>query len=305
MNEDTQKSNTEERSIPGIRTYGSDMADAIRTNEASVIKIALAEQKKRERESLYSVAEGTKTSRVFLVIGGVVLIVVAILGILFAIEQKNIKSLPPEIKKEFPTIVSYDETQFADTTPITGKATISDGITKDISDHTKVGTVRALFLTKIIDGTPHILTREEFMSLLEMRVPESLASSLARPYMIGTYSLPERDEQGNTFGKQHLFMIFQTSDFNQTYASMLEWEKTMLDDMFLLFRIDTSDRQIFETQFKDTLIANRDARVLVAPKGTPVLYYMFLDKETFIITDTQETIKEIGSRLLTKNTKPL
>ena len=35
-----------------LRTYTSDMADMVRTNEASVIKIALAEKNKREQEEL-------------------------------------------------------------------------------------------------------------------------------------------------------------------------------------------------------------------------------------------------------------
>ncbi len=304
MDEKTPQQSTE-HTTPGIRTYGSDMADAIRTNEASVIKIALAEQKKREREALTQVAQGTKTSRVFLTLGGLMFIVAAILGVSFVVQQKTKKSLPQEIIRNLPAIVSYDETLFADVTPITGRATIADGINKEISDQAKIGSIRSLFLTKLVSGTPKVITIQELIGLLEMRIPESLLSSLAQTYMIGTYALPETDETGKLYGKQHLFLLFQTTNYNQTYASLLEWEKTILDDMFLLFKIDISDRKIFETQFKDTLIANKDARVLEKPNGTPALYYMFLDKETFIITDTKETLREIGLRLITKNTKPL
>lgn len=94
MDEKTPQQSTE-HGTPGIRTYGSDMADAIRTNEASVIKIALAEQKKREREALTQVAQGTKTSRVFLTLGGLMFIVAAILGVSFVVQQKNKKNHSP------------------------------------------------------------------------------------------------------------------------------------------------------------------------------------------------------------------
>ena len=39
------------KELKTLRTYTSDMADAVRENEASVIKIALAEKEKRERDA--------------------------------------------------------------------------------------------------------------------------------------------------------------------------------------------------------------------------------------------------------------
>jgi len=61
--EEKEKKPNYNRDSKVLRTYTSDMADAIRTDEVSVIKIALAEKEKRDREAMYQKAEGTKTSK--------------------------------------------------------------------------------------------------------------------------------------------------------------------------------------------------------------------------------------------------
>ena len=47
---DENKPQQNDTDIKVLRTYTSDMADVVRTNEMSVIKIALAEKEKREKE---------------------------------------------------------------------------------------------------------------------------------------------------------------------------------------------------------------------------------------------------------------
>ncbi len=107
--------------------------------------------------------------------------------------------------------------------------------------------------------------------------------------------------------KPHLFFLFQTKDYNQSYAGMLNWEKTLFDDFFVLFNIDISGdhNSLFEKQWKDIILNNKDARVLYDIDGKSVLYYMFINKNTFIITDSEDTIKEASLRLLIKDVKPL
>ena len=94
--------------LKNIRTYMSDMADTVRQNEISVIKVALAEQNKHEREDLYRKVEGTPVKKVFWFVGGLVLIAGAIYGSYFLLKQKQIKDIPQQIVKE-EAIISYDE----------------------------------------------------------------------------------------------------------------------------------------------------------------------------------------------------
>ncbi len=298
---DENKNQPIKENIKTIHTYSSDMADAVRINEASVIKIALAEQAKKEREALYKKAEGSNGSKVLMLLGGLILIGAAIGGAYYFANKKKIENTPVETKKNIEALISYDDQAFLDMTSATSAIDAANIIQTEVKKEGKAGQIKSLFLTHTITGKPELVGLENFISLIRITAPSSLIRSLTDEYMVGTY-------QGvGTGARSHLFLVFQTKDYNQSYAGMLGWERTMFDDLFTLFNIDITENRtdIFETPWKDTLINNKDARVLYDKKGTPLLYYIFFTKDAFIITDDENTIKEVGGRLLTKQIKPL
>lgn len=284
-----------------LRTYSSDMADAVRENEASVIKIALAEQKKHENEDIYRAAEGSNTKKIILVLGGIIFIVLAVIGIYFVVNKNTTDNQPAQILKNIETIISYDDSSFVDLSNASGKEDVANLMKTEVEKVGKPGSIRSIFLTTINNGKPELIQTSGFLSLINTSASGSLVRSLSENYMIGTYT-------SNINGsKPHLFLIFQTNDYNQAFIGMLDWEKTMLDDMFTLFHIDISGNRntLFESKFKDIFINNKDARALYDNDGKEVLYYLFVNKNTFVITDNQSVVKEIVSRLFTKNIKPL
>src|SRR3989344_235299 len=113
---DEDKTQPTDKKLKVLRTYTSDMAEAVRTNEMSVIKIALAEKDKREQEELYKKAEGSKFSRVLFIIGGIILISFAIYGSYFLIEQKKTKEIPKSTITNVESFISYDSKSYIDTT---------------------------------------------------------------------------------------------------------------------------------------------------------------------------------------------
>ena len=82
----------------------------------------------------------------------------------------------------------------------------------------------------------------------------------------------------------HLFLIFQITDYNLAYASMLGWEKTMIGDLFTLFNIEVTgdNKELLEKPWRDTIINNRDVRVLYNREEKGILYYLFVDKNNFV-----------------------
>lgn len=297
---DENKKNFDDKSIKVLRTYTSDMADAIKTNEASVIKIALAEKTKREQEAIYEKAEGTGFSKTILVIGGIILILAAIGGSYYLIQKKKEKETPPPIVTSIETFIAYDSYTNVDVTNATNVSELSEIIKK--IPQTNSGLIKALFLIRKTNGVSEILTTKDFLSLIRVTAPGAFTRSLADKYLIGRYS-----NQKSVNEEATIFLIFQTNDYNQTYASLLEWEKTMLRDLFTLFNININgvDNSLFEKQWKDIIINNRDARVLYGENGEGILYYLFVNKNNFIITNNIEAMREVVSRLIIKNTKPL
>lgn len=296
--DENKPQNNIDPNIKTIHTYTSDMADAIRENETSVIKIALAEKDKREREEVYKEAEGTGTSKFFLFLGGIILIGGAIIGSYFFLRksQSTVSTLPQIKSAE--TVISYDDKVYIDMTDKKSQSDLRDSIKTDVEKSGKPGTIKSIFLTQKVGDIDEALSLNDFMSLMKTEVPSPLVRTLDERYMLGTYSAVDG---------AHLFLIFKIKDYNQAYAAMLEWEKTLLSDMFVLFNIDIGDDKntLFEKPWRDVIINNKDARILYRRDGSNILYYIFPDKNTFIITDSQDVIKEISTRLLSKITKPL
>jgi RNA-binding protein YhbY len=297
---DENKKQLNEKDIKVLRTYTSDMADAIRDNEASVIKIALAEKDKREREVVYEQAEGTTTSKTFYVIGGIILIVCALVGSYFLFQKKKINDTPQPIINNIDTFISYDSQIHIDVTNATNSKELIETIDKDLTKNQ--GLIKGLFLEKKVNNLTELITSNNLFTIIDASIPGTLARSLADNFLIGKYFKKNNEPA--------LFLIFQINNYTQAYASTLEWEKTMLKDLFVLFKIDTpmvdgKENPIFEKQWKDVIINNRDARVLYGENGEGILYYVFVNKDKLLITNNIEAMKEVIARLITKNTKPL
>ncbi|MDE2030659.1 MAG: hypothetical protein KGI58_00130 [Patescibacteria group bacterium] len=307
MDENKKQFNIDRDSdIKNIRTYTSDMAEAIRENETSVIKIALAEKDRREREEMYKKASGTKASKILLLLGGIVLIIGAIVGSYLLYKKNKVINAPQVIKVENKDIISYDDKVFVDVMGDTNQSDLFSSIKNDIVTPGKPGSIKAIFLTQKVGGIDQTLSIDNFMSLMNTEAPAPLLRTLDKSYMIGTYTDTDQSTY-NTPLKTHLFLILTIKDYNQAYASMLEWEKTMLNDLFILFNIDISGNRsnLLDKQWKDIIVNNKNARILYDTYGNDVLYYMFTNTNNIIITDSQSTINEINSRLLNNNTKPL
>lgn len=296
------KIQTNEEDIKVLRTYSSDMADIIRNNEASVIKIALAEKEKKDKEKVLEQAEGTKTSKTLFVFGGIILIIGAIVGSYFLFQKKKELTTPVPLVSNLDTFISYDSNLYLDVTNATSVSDLSEILKKEQT--TNSGLIKALFLTKKVNNVPQLLTSQNFLSLIKSSAPGTLIRTLSDKYLLGKYTSPNSISNKD---KTFVFLIFQTTNYNQTYASMLEWEKTMLKDLFPIFNLNLPDmnNSIFEKPWQDIIINNRDARVLYGENNEAILYYVFVNKNNLIISNNIEAMKEIISRIIIKNAKPL
>jgi len=292
-----KKTQLNDKDIKVLRTYTSDMAEAIRDNEMSVIKVALAEKEKREREEVYKEAEGTKTSKIFLTMGGILLIIMAIIGSMYLISKK--KEVPIKTVAEVETFVAYDSYEYIDTT---GMLNI-DGLVTKIKSLTSqnTGLVKVLFPTETITDKSQLLTTQKFFSLFRINAPGALVRSLSDKYLVGQYF----DKENLTNEKYKMFLIFQTDNYNQTYASMLDWEKTMSKDLSMMFNLNTEETTINNQSWKDLVLNNKDVRVLYGQGGEESLYYVFANKNKLIITNDINVLRAITAKLLAKNNQEL
>jgi len=304
MAENNPQTNNTSGEVKTIHTYLTDMAETVRDNEISVIKIALAEQNKHEKEDLYKKAEGTSLTKTLLILGGIILIAGSMAGVYFVMQKNKAINAPVVIQDtNTNTIISSDNQAKIDVTSVISNSDLVSLIKTEAEKVEKPGSIKNIILEKTTGTNSEALITADMFSTMNLTAPSSLIRSLGDQYMIGTYTPTESSV--NT--KPHLFMLLQVNDYNLVYAGMLQWEKSMLNDFYGYYGVDISgDRSaLLQKEFKDIILNNKDARILYDNFGTEILYYIFVDKNNLIITDSQDTIKEISARILTNKTQPL
>jgi hypothetical protein len=98
---------------------------------------------------------------------------------------------------------------------------------------------------------------------------------------------------GSTDGQP--FLLLKTKDFDTAFAGILGWERSLSGDLAPLFGVPVvssfdptarTDTQLREAFFKDEIVSNKNARVLLDEKGKERIVYAFVDRNTLVITTT-------------------
>lgn len=296
MEEKNEQSKNENK-IKTIRTFSSDMAEAVRQNEISVIKIAMAEKDRREQEIEQKKNGNSKFAKVLFFIGGILLIGVTAFGAYYFLNLKKQKEvLVVKEKPRIETFINYDNAIMIDTDKINNLMSLTSSIHSKIKDE-KPG-INAIFFTNKGDEDEDVfMNKDQMLSLIKSTAPESLTRSMTNKFLFGKY------KDGNSMTTSSAFLIFEISDYNLAYASMLDWEKSIFNDLFILFdiSISDSDSSLFEKDWKDVIVNNKDARVLYGEDGEGILYYSFVNKNTLVITEKADSLKSIITSILIKN----
>lgn len=286
----SKDTHTETKISPkSIRTYQSDMADAVRMNEGSVIKIAVAEQERKAREQQVEI----KTERV----GNLF----AVGSILFAVLAAGVLGYAVISTREKEVVVTG--------TPLNQSLIINDGtstlvlsgknkqeIAKEFyqtasASREKKGSVLNIKILNEDSTLAKIPTAKEFLTSLETATPGAFFRSLGDEFMAGSVMLDEKSSP---------FIILKPTSFEYAYSGMLSWEKKMVDDFFILYDINVSgdNAYLLSKPFQDTILKNQDARVLYDSSGQVVMLYLFVNNDDLIIIAKDEgAVIEILNRL--------
>lgn len=269
-----------------LRTYQGDMADALREQQGSVIKIAMAEQKKKDEEQVILSPTSRKN------IGFIFLSVIALLlGASIFVYLHFFKKEEVIIVDRAPTISSLvfaEHTEAIPTEDLLTRKQFGEKIANHVSATVREPGLTNLVLTVPTDTGTRLLTTEEILTKLESSAPTAFIRSLASEFMLGIHT---------SSTNAHPFLIFTGDSYEAALAGMLAWETMLFDATYSLFAVPIEGTELFEKDFQDIIIDNRDGRVLRKVTGEPVLMYVFLNTETIIITDNIATVREIIDRL--------
>jgi len=287
-----------------IRTYKSDVEETVASSHLSSVNIALAENKRMMERMKEEKETGKKDKKnyviilvsFFLVILGVLAVVVPI----FFVNQKYAPATTT-VTRTSPIITpdSTEDLNLEDLDQTRIAKTLSERV-----DQTsiRVGTIRGMYLTeKNLDDTRSVVDINKFINLLNFNIPQILVRTLKPDYLFGMH---------NFIGNQK-FLILKVGSYENAYSGMLAWEVDLWKNFKGLFGLVDPDSLLATTtdvfaedikSFQDIVIKNKDCRVTKDNSGSILLLYCIPDKETIVITTSQDTFKEILLRMTSKQT---
>lgn len=309
-----------------LRTYHGDVAEAVKNQQASVFKIALAESKKRNRDGLATTVAETQKKNALYVFLSAVLILAGISAFVYLFYFAALRSVhvPPDPLKQY--MLAADAEERLD---ITGKApgAALSALKDSLAAKSANGRIEVVQPIEMIpnedpkkDPVAALIDAKRFFGMVGGAVPAQLIRSLQNDFILGI-----RGVQGG-----EPFMILKTTSFDIAFGGMLNWEDTMAEDLeaFLPFPpvapsvaapIATSTATTTATTtpqqpapqeenlifgFTDLIVANRDTRIQKNSDGSTKLIYTFNDKSTIVIATSIETLRELLPRVAAPATQP-
>lgn len=292
-----------------VRTYKSDAEEAIKMEKMSSVSIAIAEEKKkRQYEPIEPSADSPKSKKVLVFIISLFFVFGGIGAFNFNYIKEKINTPPtPKKELEIKSIITADSSVEINLSELDKKdigSSLSEIInTTDLNSNS----IKNIYITKNIiengNKTKKIATPREFLPLLSSKIPDILFRSLSSEYMLGAHS-----QDGN-----QPFVILKTDSYENGFAGMLSWEKSIAGDLNAIFPrsvalsaqegTTTTDQILsYEKDFEDVLVNNKDTRALRDENSDIFLIYSLPDKETIIIASNIYTIAELFDRIIRSRT---
>lgn len=231
---------------PVIRTYESDVADAIQKKKASVVTMALAESRRSAEAA--RLTRGAKDSAPAVRYGVGIFKIILILIFLGAGALGSyylyLKSpLAPPIEKPrasnlVPSIITPDSQTFIDVDGLD-----EDGLLRAIrKEKAKIigrgGGMSEIVFVKTETGAngevKKVVGSGDMLTQAGVLIPDIILRSLGDRWMFGYMSV---GDGGNEVNRQMPFIMATNTFFQNAFAGMLRWESDMVDDLAALFEI--------------------------------------------------------------------
>jgi hypothetical protein len=125
---------------------------------------------------------------------------------------------------------------------------------------------------------------------LGLKLPTDLNPYWEDRFMLGLF---------NSGGRNVRFLILTNRFYEKIYAGLLDWEKTGLPETLLpILTSNPGTKTSWDDSFSDSLVRNKDVRILKNQAGETILFYGFLDREHLVFTTSQEAFLEVYKRFI-------
>ncbi len=302
-----------------FHSYSTDFKDTVSATGASSFSVLAAEQDAK-RSSQPPVPQKRVGRGLLPVIAGVVLIVVAD-GVAYAgYLYLGARTPVPAITLSVPSLIFADEYK-----QVEGQGDELQRALAIVADGPLVtGNALVTYIAQPATGQPGVLAGTPapggyLVKSLALPAPDLLLRNITEDSTVGVI------HEG---GETRAFFALRVSSYERTFAGMLTWEPLMMRDLGLLYPLYPEDvieepvvdlsasttpkvasttprivpaPAVSRGRFEDTVVANRDVRILRDTRGRSLLLYGYADKETLVIARNEASFAALITRLAAKN----
>ncbi len=278
-----------------VQTLAEDMAKVIQTNESGTIKKIIQEQEELEAEKKNLNPESSRNKTFMLL--SIVLIVLSVSTLIILIYYRNsifTVSVPP---RPIPLIFS-DQMKSLEVGGLT-KDKITQSVLNEIkASEIKTGGVENTYLTE----NKNVLGFRRFLTLIKANLDQTKLTFVDDNFFFGIFN--KSGKVASPDGK-YLFILLKDRSFADVFDPLRSWEGKIFSDLHGFFGVDINadTNYLLTKNFEDGFLGNKNARILRDKDGNIVMAYIFTDETSVLITNNEDTVKEIILRLASSKVK--
>ena len=282
-----QKNNIDNRII---ETYAEDMAKVIEDEGGALVKKIIHGEEKHEKEK-ENLSPESKRNKLFMLVG--ILLIVFSQGALFYFFLVMERNRPVNVALQFSPIIFHDQSVFIEI-PGLNKDEIKQVVLNHVdATEVKSGGVEGIYLTE----NKKVIGLRRFVAKIESNfVPGDNTLLVRDDFLMGVVNSPT--DSTPPAGKG-FFILLKVLSIPDIFDALRAWEGKMLSDLhkFIGIEISKETNYLFTKNFENSIVENKNTRILYDQDGKLVLMYIFADDNSIIITDSQSAAHEILLRL--------
>ena len=304
----------ETTNIAPLQTYQSDVESVISKQNVSVVSMAAAEAERNAKLIASVTPDRPKRDWSWLINSGIVVGSIILVASAVALLMYVILRPAPSVtvqKGAVAPFIAVDDTQALVLAPEQFNRTTLMQNLESVKQKTalSLGFVSRTYVTISTttlkaNEVPPPVTIQQLLSTLAPNVTSEFLRTLDPTYyVLGTHA----------FDENQAFLIMRVDSYERAFAGMIAWERTMQAELNPLFSRNPRPRLAGEvssttpqtilipTAFRDKVVSNHDARVILNDAGDILLLWTFLDRNTLVIATNESTVSELIARRSTFN----
>ncbi|MFA5791994.1 MAG: hypothetical protein WC884_03065 [Candidatus Paceibacterota bacterium] len=277
-----------------VQTYAGDMAEVIENDTEGLVKKIIHGEEQHEAEKR-NLSPLSKKNKILMFVS--ILLIIFALIIFFSFFKKNTNIV--DVEKQFASLIFNDQNSFLEILGFKKEEIIQTVLNKINTTKVKVGGVEGIYLTE----NKQIIGLRRFITLIKSSFsPGDNTLFINDNFLMGVV-LSGLKSTSPTAGD--FFILLKARSTADIFDALRKWEDNLLSDLhgFLGINISSDTNYLFNKNFEDNIIENKNARVLYDKDGQLVVMYFFADDNSVVITNTQNSAHEIMLRLISNRNK--